>query len=173
MDSDNNKSCPKTLTQLLPKLTVFHSNSTWLFWNECDDEQEVNIHLQLQVRLTFWIERHKTENNIWAQIHSLSTSLGTLGGVFLPNCGPIKTNQSWFECHSIVTDHFVPLWPQFKIFFQHDNVKMSSATGFMNMTINEIGEHQWHLQPLELNPIKHLWDVVEPENWSMIMQRRN
>ncbi len=55
----------------------------------------------------------------------------------------------------------------------HHGTKLkSSQTGFLNMT-NEFTLLKWAPQSPDLNPIEHLWDVVEREIHIMDVQPTN
>ena len=108
-----------------------------------------------------------------------------MGNVFLAHFGPLTTmshalNATAYLC--IVADHVIPL------IATNDHLPMATSSPIMHhvtkakVVSNWFSENTEHnnefsyisgLQSPDLNPVEHLWDVVELEIGSMNVQLTN
>ncbi len=105
------------------------------------------------------------------------------GDIFLAHFGPLSTNWALFKHHSLpeyccwpcpsLYDYSVPI---FWCYFQQDNAPCHKAQIISDWFLehdNEFTLLKWPPQSPDLNPIEHLWDVVEREIRIMFFQIQN
>ncbi len=107
-----------------------------------------------------------------------------VGDIFLAHFGPLSTNWASFKQPqsylSIVADHVHPfmttVYPSSDGYFQQDNAPCHKAQIISDWFLehdNEFTLLKWPPQTPDLNPIEHLWDVVEREIHIMDVQPTN
>ncbi len=102
-----------------------------------------------------------------------------MGDIFLAHLIPIEHHLNATAYLSIVADHVHPfmttVYPSSDAtssrITHHVTKLKSSQTGFLNMTMCSLYSNG--LQSPNLNPIEHLWDVVEREIHIMDVQPTN
>ncbi len=105
-------------------------------------------------------------------------------GVFLAHFGPLSTNWALYKNTtaylSIVADHVHPfmttVYPSSEGYFQQDNASCHKAQIISDWFLehdNEFTLLKWPPLSPDLNPIEHLWDVVEREIRFMDVQLTN
>ncbi len=105
------------------------------------------------------------------------------GDIFLAHFWPLSTNWASYKHHSLpeyccgpcpsLYDYSVPI---FWCYFQQDNAPCHKAQIISDWFVehdNEFTLLKWPPQSPDLNPIKHLWDVVEREIYIMDVQLTN
>lgn len=96
---------------------------------------------------------------------------GGEGGIFLAHFEPLSTelflNATAYE--GIVADHILPfmttVYPSSDSYFQQDNAPCHKAYVISNWFLeqdNELTVLRWPPHSPDLNPVEHLWDVLEP-----------
>ena len=93
---------------------------------------------------------------------------------------PINHHLNATAYLNIVADHvhlfMATMYPSSNDYFQHDNAPCQKAkvvSSWFHEHINGFSVLQWSSQSQDLNPIEHLWDVVELEIRSVNVQLTN
>ncbi len=139
----------------------------------------------------FLLQHSDGRDRIWRKEHESMDLNGSgwwwwcngVGDIFLAHFGPLKTNWASFKCHSLpeyccwpcpsLYDYSVPI---FWCYFQQDNAPCHKAQIISDWFLehdNEFTLLKWPPQSPNLNPIEHLWDVVEQKIRIMDVQPTN
>ncbi len=90
---------------------------------------------------------------------------------------PIEHRLNATAYLSIVADHVHPsmttVYPSSGGYFHQDNVPSHNHIRLVSRKENELTLLKWPPQSLDLNPIEHLWDVVERQIRFMDVQPTN
>ncbi len=104
-----------------------------------------------------------------------------VGDIFLAHFGPLSTNWALFKCHRLseyccwpCPPFMTTVYPYSDGYFEQENAPCHKAQIISDWFLehdNEFTLLKW--PPPDLNPIEHLWDVVEREIRIMDVQPAN